>query len=215
MAQFSLDKEREYYQSNPNKLVITEELIVEDMMYLTTGNKEWSNLFANKVILEVGAGECSYLHCFLKKSQPKKFILQDIFAERMKYAKAEYNKAEFIGSDVLKLPIKEDAIDLCMAFGLLHHIPNIEEALGEIARVLKPRGNFIFRDPWVGNPAIWLKYRFGHKSENEFPLSFKRIQKALQLSGLTLTFVNRFWIRFPWLPVGPWSVNIGGVACKI
>lgn len=185
-------------------------------MVLTTGNKEWFSLFKNQRILEVGAGECSYLYYFLKKTKPKQFILQDIFPDRMKYAikYMGYEKTEFIGSNVLKLPIKDNSIDLCMAFGLLHHIPNIDDALVEIARVLKPGGNFIFRDPWMGNPAIWLKYRFSHKSENELPLAIKKIKAAMTRSGLKLTYLNRFWLRFPWLPPGPWSVNVGGVARK-
>ena len=217
VKKFKIEQEREYYKNNPNQLVLTNEVIVENMMVLTTGTEEWPLLLDGKVILEVGDGECSYLYYFLKKTKPNQFILQDIFPERMKYAKSYpgYKDAEFIGSDVLNLPIKEDNIDVVMAFGLLHHIPNIEEALSEITRVLKPVGYFIFRDPWVGNPAIWFKYRCSQKSENEFPLAIRRIKTAMTQSGLKLTYLNRFWLRFPWLPPGPWSVNVGGVACKI
>lgn len=217
MKKFELEAEKRYsLQEMPTYFKVTPGEQVDFLLKSCTGEKNWPKFFHSKTILEVGAGECSFLPRFLEVSAPHKYVASDVFKERMEIAKNNIKNSavEFCAANVLCLPFPRMEFDSILAFGLLHHIPNLEDAIGEIARVLKPGGLFIFRDPWVGNPAIWLKYRFGQKSDNEFPLSGRRIAQALKARGLKLVFVNRFWLRFPWLPSGPWSVNIGGTACK-
>lgn len=214
--QFDVRAEREYYKSPPTDSVITPDHLVEWQMTLSTGSSSWPTLLHNQRVLEVGAGECSYLKYLLMRANPLVYIAQDIFSERMQPAQefGNYLGADFIASDVLHLPFHNGSFDLCMAFGLLHHIPNRQDALAEIARVLKAGGKFIFRDPSADNPAIWLKYKFGEKSQNEFPLFTRQIKFDFTCAGLHILHLNLFWLRFPKLPSGPWSVNIGGLAMK-
>lgn len=214
--QFDCQAEKKYYTAPPAGLVVTPNHVVEAQMQFCTGQSIWPSLINNSRVLEIGAGECSYLKYFLERATPNLYIAQDLIAERMSVAKelGHYNRVVYIASDGLVLPFKDQSFDLCMAFGLLHHIPNLEDFLQEITRVLKPSGNFIFRDPYANNPLIWLKYRFGHKSDNEFPISGRQLKLALRNAGLEIRFLNRFWLRFPKLPPGPWSVNIGGMASK-
>jgi ubiquinone/menaquinone biosynthesis C-methylase UbiE len=213
---FDLKAEQDYYKLLPSELVITPDHIVDLQMQLCTGNPSWPLLLTNNNVLEVGSGECSYLNSFLKVSTPSLYVAQDIFRERMIIAKNEggYPNVDFVVSDVLKLPFESQSFDLCLAFGLLHHIPNIKDALIEIARVLKIGGFFIFRDPYAQNPAIWLKYKFWHHSENESPISWRRIKKDFRDAKFNIVYMNRFWLRYPKLPPGPWSVNIGGLVRK-
>jgi len=213
---FDIRAEREYYKSPPTDLLITPDHLVEWQMTLCTGSSSWPALLHNQRVLEVGAGECSYLKYFLQRTTPSIYVAQDIFNERLQPAQkfGNYPGVEFIASDVLHLPFHDESFDLCMAFGLLHHIPNLQDAFSEIARVLKVGGKFIFRDPYAGNPAIWLKFKFSEFSQNEFPLFKRKIKRAIALAGLHIKHLNRFWLRFPRLPAGPWSVNIGGVAEK-
>jgi ubiquinone/menaquinone biosynthesis C-methylase UbiE len=214
---FDIICEKKYYNKAPSKLFVTPDHLVENMMRLTTGFSDWQKLFEQKVVLEVGAGECSYLRFFHKNTSANLFIMQDIFAERMLIAKeyGEYNRVKFIASDVRYLPLYDGSIDMCMAFGLLHHIPDLAYALNEIYRVLRRGGIFIFRDPCADNLLVWLKYRFGHKSDNEFPLFRRQIKMALEKAGFRIIGLHRFWLRFPKLPPGPWSVNIGGIVEKV
>jgi ubiquinone/menaquinone biosynthesis C-methylase UbiE len=215
-TEFNIRAEREYYAELPKVFSITDSTIIENMMRLCTNNNEWPSLLSGKTVLEVGAGECGYLSHFLKMASPEVYIASDIFPERMLLAKklGKYPKVEYLGANTLNLPLKDGSIDLCLAFGVLHHIPNLDEGLAEIARVLKVGGSFIFRDPWAGNPLLWCRYKFGRRSENEFPLTRKRIVQGLAKHGFRLENLRFFWLRFPWLPPGPWSVNITGLALR-
>jgi SAM-dependent methyltransferase len=214
---FDIKAEQYYYNKlSPTKLLITPERIVNLQMELCTGNPSWRLLLEDKAVLEVGSGECSYINTFLKVSTPFRYVAQDIFWERMMIAKNEggYHKVDFVASDVLNLPFESQSFDLCLAFGLLHHIPNMKDALIEIARVLKVGGFFIFRDPYAQNPLIWLKFKLYHYSENESPISWRRIKEGLKYANFKIVNMSRFWLRYPKLPPGPWSVNIGGLVQK-
>jgi ubiquinone/menaquinone biosynthesis C-methylase UbiE len=214
---FNLQAEKKYYKDLPSdQLQISEVSTVEFMLQLCTNSLDWPTLMDQHTVLEVGAGGCSFIHHFLKKATPRLYIAADIFVERMHAPKSfgNYPQVAYLGSDVLNLPIKDGSVDLCLAFGLLHHIPNLDEALAEIARVLKVGGALIFRDPWAGNPLVRLKYLFEHKSRNEFPLTRKRIKASLAVNKLNLVNLKVFWLRFPKIFSGPWSTNIGGIAIR-
>jgi len=51
--------------------------------------------------------------------------------------------AYIVQADATSLPFREDVFDCVYCFGVLHHIPNVEEALAEIHRVLKPNGKVL------------------------------------------------------------------------
>lgn len=63
----------------------------------------------------------------------------------------------FVRSDLKKLPFGDNCFDVVFCVGVLHHIDNIEEALQELWRVLKPQGRLVL---WVygkeGN--FWIIY---------------------------------------------------------
>jgi SAM-dependent methyltransferase len=59
--------------------------------------------------------------------------------------------ARSLGFDVLgrvadaeRLPYDDDSFDLVIGHAVLHHIPDVERALREVLRVLKPGGRFVF-----------------------------------------------------------------------
>lgn len=218
MKKFDFEAEREFTSAEfPTSYTSSQPELVDSLLSLCTGRKDWARLFDNKSILEIGAGECSFLPRFLEVSSPKRYVATDLFRERMVYAEKNIvNPAvEFKEANILSLPFREGEFDLALAFGILHHIPNLEDAVAEIARVLTPGGLFIFRDPWAGNPAVWLKYKIDSGSPNEFPVLIKRVKQAFASHNLKFIFFNRFWLRYPWLPPGPWSVNVGGMAAKL
>jgi ubiquinone/menaquinone biosynthesis C-methylase UbiE len=54
-------------------------------------------------------------------------------------------------ADAETLPYPDDSFDLVIGHAVLHHIPDVELALREVLRVLKPGGRFVF----AGEPTRW------------------------------------------------------------
>ena len=82
-----------------------------------------------------------------------------------------------------KLDISSDSFDLATCFGVLHHIPNVTDVIGEIARTLKPGATLLLREPIV-SMGDWRKPRPGlTKRERGIPL--KLLQSICHNSGLT------------------------------
>ncbi|MGJ0120582.1 class I SAM-dependent methyltransferase [Williamsia sp. MIQD14] len=52
-------------------------------------------------------------------------------------------------ADAETIPYEDDTFDLVVGHAVLHHIPDVEQALREVLRVLKPGGRFIF----AGEPS--------------------------------------------------------------
>jgi ubiquinone/menaquinone biosynthesis C-methylase UbiE len=47
-------------------------------------------------------------------------------------------------ADAERLPYDDDSFDIVIGHAVLHHIPDLDTAFGEILRVLKPGGRFVF-----------------------------------------------------------------------
>ncbi len=58
---------------------------------------------------------------------------------------AEYRAPTSDGS--IELP--DASVDLVICLGVLHHVPNVGRVIGELARVLRPGGRMIVREPMV------------------------------------------------------------------
>lgn len=53
--------------------------------------------------------------------------------------------------DAEALPYEDASFDLVVGHAVLHHIPDVELALREVLRVLRPSGRFLF----AGEPTVW------------------------------------------------------------
>ncbi len=59
-----------------------------------------------------------------------------------------------------RIPYDDETFDLVVGHAVLHHIPDVELALREVLRVLKPGGRFVF----AGEPTTvgdWYARRLG------------------------------------------------------
>lgn len=215
---FDIEAERKYYNSASNQWKQSPKELVEMLMTLTAG-KNWTEFINNKNVLELGAGEGTYLPYLLNKGKPLHYTATDIFEDRYLPAKkaldSTFENLEFKTLRADEIEISNSNFDTILAFGLYHHLPDLKSAFSQARYALKKGGYLIFRDPYAGNPAIKLKYRLIERSMNEWPLSIRKTKKALIESGFEIKRLNRFWIRFPNLPGGPWSTNIGFIARSV
>lgn len=51
-------------------------------------------------------------------------------------------RSELIVGDAENMPYEDNSFDFVYTFGVIHHTPDMEKAVGEIYRVLKPGGMF-------------------------------------------------------------------------
>ena len=58
-------------------------------------------------------------------------------------------KVKTVSADAERLPFKDGSFDLVLGHAVLHHIPDLATAFGELARVLAPGGTLLF----AGEPS--------------------------------------------------------------
>ena len=124
--------------------------------------------------LEVGCGSgevCRYM--------AKRYVLNvtgtDVDGEQIKRAQADIDNAtnlRFLQADATNLPFGDNDFDIVLSFQVMHHISNWLDALGEIRRVLKPKGHFICVDivypRWSAKLGKMFKHKYGITTLHDF-----------------------------------------------
>lgn len=103
-------------------------------------------------VLDLGCGS-GYLTFPMARNNPKSTIIGlDIVTKTLENNMAEAKKdslsnLEFIAYDGVTFPFEDESFDLVVTRYALHHFPNIENSMKEMARVLKPGGKLFISDP--------------------------------------------------------------------
>jgi len=135
--------------------------------------------------LEVGCGNGA-----VSKHVARKYRLNatgiDVDPEQVKLAQQESHDMpgiRFLISDATKLPFQDNEFDIVLSFGTMHHISRWLDALGEIKRVLRPKGYFIYFDLIFTEPVA----RFGRLFKHSFGMtSMPALNSFTQKNGLSL-----------------------------
>jgi SAM-dependent methyltransferase len=91
------------------------------------------------------------------------------------------------------IALDDGAADLATCLGVLHHIPNAGHVLAEIARVLRPGGIFLMREP-ILTMGDWRRPRRGlTQNERGFPLAW--LDRRIAVLGFRV--VRRRLCMFP------------------
>ena len=93
---------------------------------------------------------------------------------------AKYMRPSAIGD----IELESGTVDLATSFGVLHHIPNVSHVVGEIARVLKPGGLFVLREP-ISSMGDWRKARVG-LTANERGLPMQWFESLARRTGFKI-----------------------------
>ncbi len=101
----------------------------------------------------------------------------------------------FIG-DAEAIDASDASFDAVVDYGVIHHIPGWQQALKEIARVLKPGGTFYFEDLLKGLISTWpapvffdhpqAAQFYGGEFRSELETTGLRVQKWRQLGKLAI-----------------------------
>lgn len=98
--------------------------------------------FAGKKVLEIGVGQGTDLMQFAKAGADCHGI--DITHNHLSLTQMNFDvhgkTVDLREADATKIPFPDNYFDCVYSFGVVHHIPEIEEVLAEAKRVLKPGG---------------------------------------------------------------------------
>jgi ubiquinone/menaquinone biosynthesis C-methylase UbiE len=128
-------------------------------------------------VLEIGCGTGIFTELLCIKTNPN-LIAVDISEDLINVALKRRINATFEIQNAHGLNFDNNSFDKVVGSSVLHHL-NLDIALNEIYRVLKPGGRMIFAEPNIINPQIFLQ---------------KKIQFIKEISKDTKneTAINRF-----------------------
>jgi len=148
---------------------------------------------AKKVrILEVGCGTGLLTEHLVNfpGSRIFSFDIYDAFVKKARERTQDIDKdLFFLVSDAEHLPFLNEIFDIIVGISVLHHL-NLSSAQMEIGRVLKPGGKFIFSEPNMLNPQIFIQKNVGFikkhmgDSPNETAFYPNRLKKSFARHGL-------------------------------
>jgi ubiquinone/menaquinone biosynthesis C-methylase UbiE len=107
-----------------------------------------SSLPPNKVVLEIGCGNGIGARLIKEYFSPLKIYAIDLDQRMIDMAKRNTSDDSIIfeSGDATKLRFIDKQFDAVFDFGVIHHIPNWEDCIGELKRVLKIGGELIVQD---------------------------------------------------------------------
>lgn len=100
-------------------------------------------------VLEVGCGEGAGAQTLLARLGAAQVTAIDLDPAQVRRAQRrlrDEQRASVKLGDVTALPSADHSVDAVADFGILHHVPDWRRAVTEIARVLKPGGQFVFEE---------------------------------------------------------------------
>jgi ubiquinone/menaquinone biosynthesis C-methylase UbiE len=125
-------------------------------------------------VLEMGCGR-GVGACFIQEEfNPALLHAFDLDHEMIlkagKYIASEHKeKISLYVGDALSLPYRDGVLDAVFGFGVLHHLPDWQGGLKEVARVLKPGGIYFLEEFYPPLYLNWLFRRiFVHPEHNRF-----------------------------------------------
>lgn len=99
-------------------------------------------------VLEIGCG-VGVVSAHLNNKYGMTVIGIDLDPEQVDIAKKyikEHEKLRFFEADVRKLPFDNNKFDLVLSIFVIHHVSDWGRVLGEVNRIIKSNGYFIFYD---------------------------------------------------------------------
>ncbi|MBI4845687.1 MAG: class I SAM-dependent methyltransferase [Candidatus Omnitrophica bacterium] len=141
----------------------------------------------NKIAADIGCGARKG-PCFLSKKASKVFAV-DISQQAVSFAAANWpaENIYYAVSDAASIALKRDVFDCVVSFEVIEHIDNFKKYLEEIARILKPSGEFILSTPnrlvTGKNAALSNPDHFREFDREELDSALKRYFSEVSIYG--------------------------------
>ena len=122
-----------------------------------------------------------------------RYVGIDISENMLQATRVLHNRrreALFVQGDATRLPIESGTVDTVAMLGGIHHVPARAQLFAEIARILRPGGRFLYREP-VSDFVLWralraVIYRVSPmlNHETERPLVYEETVPVMERAGL-------------------------------
>jgi len=106
-------------------------------------------------ILEIGCGTALFTEKVFNKTHANITAI-DISNDLLEKAKTKLPEIHFINEDAMNLSFTDNSFDFIYGSSVLHHL-DVEKALNEFYRVLKPGKSIVFAEPNMLNPQIAIQ----------------------------------------------------------
>lgn len=135
------DLVRRYYETDENLKIRQEThekytIPKTDFARWALDTIQWNG---DEVILDIGTGTGTYYSRLLAITPSADYYAMDLSHDMLKNHPSDTASL----SDVMQLPYGDNMFDVVMANHMLYHVPDIDAALKEIKRVLKPNGKVL------------------------------------------------------------------------
>lgn len=149
-------------------------------------------------VLEIGCGRGVGTDIIFRRFLAREVHAFDLDPEMVELAR---HRLSAYGPDRLKLYVgdaaciaEDDAsFDAVFDFGIIHHVPNWQGAVAEVARVLNPGGRFFFEEVTTHTLSRWAYRTFlEHPTENRF--SADELVAELERRGIAVGSNSVEWL---------------------
>jgi len=92
-------------------------------------------------VLDAGCGSGYSTRLITERLRPREVVAFDLMPEQIERARKRHGAlAQFSVGDLTRISHPDASFDAAFVFGVLHHVPDWQAALAELARVLRPEG---------------------------------------------------------------------------
>lgn len=119
-------------------------------------------------VLDIGCGDGFVSKIILSSRNDKFDVGLDLSESEIAYAKKSGSYKKCIIGNVYSLPFKDNAFLTIFSNSVIEHISDLDKALSEISRVLKPGGEFILTVPTPYLTRYLLGYKFFNLLDSKF-----------------------------------------------
>lgn len=134
-------------------------------------------------ILEVGSGKghlSNYIH-----TKGRSIVSLDIDGLKLVKVKQTYPNLNLIRGDAQNLPFSDNSFDILISVENIEHLPDVNQHISEVKRVLKPTGIFLIKTPnKILDTPYWLIIKRLSYKELRKPGNHISTQTYWELKGL-------------------------------
>ena len=163
------DSKMNMYDTNKRVEVFFNELLVEDI--------------SGKILLDAGCGTGWFSKAAVERGA--NVTSMDLGENLLGKVKEKCNSTRVVGS-ILEMPFEDNFFDIVVSSEVIEHTPDLEKAIREIYRVLKPGGIMILSTPnhfWIWSLKLAELFKLRPYQGLENWTSKNKMKKYLNKSG--------------------------------